>query len=603
MRVSEVEKLTGLPRKTIRFYEEKGLLHGVARAANSYREYSEAVVGQLTVIATLRRAGVSLSDIQLWQDKVITTSEMLKKRISELKSSAVVAEKQFRLCRELLDGLVGESLPAVSPAHPTDDAPLQDNAETVYRPSGDAFLSLGIDIGTTTISAVVLDLTAGMPVGVYTIAHGADLPDTPDWDKRQDVGKLASRVRKMLDALLNRFPSIGTIGFTGQMHGILYINAQGEPVSDLYTWQDGRAGRPDAEGRSVCDRLFEKTGYRLSPGYGLATHVWLTENHRLPDDAVKLCTVMDYIAASLCGSSPVMHSSNAASLGFFSVGDDAFDTAALRQGGIDPDILPPVVGEGVVLGTYRHIPVTVAIGDNQAGVFGSVGEDLHAILANFGTGSQVSVICPRAESRMAAVSPEIEIRPFSKDAVLLSGSALCGGRAYAILERFFSTYAAQDRDTTDLPEQYETMNRLAKEGRAQILQNPDTALRIRTTFCGTRADAALRGCIDNLGEENFTPAYVIAGTLYGMAQELYDMYRRMTERQACPLTALVVSGNAARKNQTLCDVLGDVFGLTPKIPQQQEEAAYGCAMFAARTARYEQAAPLLAGCIRYREVL
>ena len=41
MRISDVEKQTGLTRKTIRFYEAKGLLT-VGRSDNSYRDYDEA---------------------------------------------------------------------------------------------------------------------------------------------------------------------------------------------------------------------------------------------------------------------------------------------------------------------------------------------------------------------------------------------------------------------------------------------------------------------------------------------------------------------------------------------------------------------------------
>ena len=69
MRIGDVEKQTGISRKTIRFYEQYGLI-SVNRSENSYRDYGPEVVGQLRAISQLRRAGVSLADIQLWQDSV-----------------------------------------------------------------------------------------------------------------------------------------------------------------------------------------------------------------------------------------------------------------------------------------------------------------------------------------------------------------------------------------------------------------------------------------------------------------------------------------------------------------------------------------------------
>ena len=100
MRIREVELLTGLNRKAIRLYEDKGLLT-VERSDNDYREYSAEDVARLRRIAVLRRAGVSLGDIQLWQNRVISGKEMLGKRLAELRDAAGEAEDQVKLCNLL----------------------------------------------------------------------------------------------------------------------------------------------------------------------------------------------------------------------------------------------------------------------------------------------------------------------------------------------------------------------------------------------------------------------------------------------------------------------------------------------------------------------
>lgn len=460
--------------------------------------------------------------------------------------------------------------------------------------SDSAFLMLGVDIGTTTVSAVVLDAAAGMQKDAFTVIHNAAVPGTAPWDRRQDVGTIMRIVRELTDTALARYPDIRVIGFTGQMHGILYLGADGTPLSDLYTWQDGRAGLPDEDGVSLCERLETETGYRLSPGYGLATHGWNVRYGLVPAGARRLCTVMDYAAAALCGASPVCHPSNAASLGFFDAEIMAFDAEALRRAGIAPELLPEIAGDDRVVGTYHGIPVVTAIGDNQAGVFGTLGDRPGGVLANFGTGSQISVIRTKDSVRGFHPAREIELRPFLFDRVLVCGSALCGGRAYAVMERFFRTY--QTACGYPEEEQYEVMNRLALSGLERMRLSPEETLQVCTAFCGTRADPALRGEIANISEDNFTPENLAAGTLYGMAEELFSLYRKMPESV---ITVFAASGNAVRKNEALRRVLCTVFGWEVKIPVQREEAAYGAAMFALRAAYPAEAEQYLHNCIRY----
>ena len=101
---------------------------------------------------------------------------------------------------------------------------------------------VGIDIGTTTICAYVLDCADGTALAVYSIPNAADLPALFDGDHRQDADVIFARVQRMTDAILARFAGVSAISFTGQMHGVLCIDVNGRALSPLYTWQDERAG-------------------------------------------------------------------------------------------------------------------------------------------------------------------------------------------------------------------------------------------------------------------------------------------------------------------------------------------------------------------------
>ena len=59
MNISEVEKRTGLPAKTIRYYEEIGLVTP-ARRANGYRDFAQSEAHKLAFLARARVLSFSL---------------------------------------------------------------------------------------------------------------------------------------------------------------------------------------------------------------------------------------------------------------------------------------------------------------------------------------------------------------------------------------------------------------------------------------------------------------------------------------------------------------------------------------------------------------
>lgn len=64
MRIGEVARAVGMTPKTLRFYEEQGLLPPARRSANGYRQYDEGSVNRLDFIARSRVAGLSIHQIR-----------------------------------------------------------------------------------------------------------------------------------------------------------------------------------------------------------------------------------------------------------------------------------------------------------------------------------------------------------------------------------------------------------------------------------------------------------------------------------------------------------------------------------------------------------
>lgn len=422
-------------------------------------------------------------------------------------------------------------------------------------------ITCGIDIGTTTLSAVVLDITQGKQIEAFTRVHGADIVTDKGHERMQDAERIISLSTELLDDLLGKYPDITAIGVTGQMHGIVYTDKEGRACSYLYTWQDSR-------GRYVLDEIREVTNLTCAAGYGISTHLYNLKNAQVPEEAVHFCSIMDYLVMKLTSNvRPVCHPSVAASFGIYDIEKNDFDRDALMKLGISPDILPCIAADEKKIGEYKGVTVTAALGDNQASVFGSVADEAGSVLVNYGTGSQVSVIT----DRMSADKP-LEVRPYIGGKNIICGCALCGGYAYEVLEGFFRSYT---RELGIDESQYAVMDALAEKAYNNKNRNRIT---VSPLFKGTRQDPSVRGSAIGLSANNFEAGSFILATVEGMADELYIMYRgaRIIDK-----SVLVASGNGVRKNKVLQSVLRDKFDMELLLLESKEEAAMGAAMYSA----------------------
>ena len=62
--IGEAADRSGVPAKTIRYYEQIGLIRAAARGENQYRSYSDADVEMLRFIGRARRLGFSVHDLK-----------------------------------------------------------------------------------------------------------------------------------------------------------------------------------------------------------------------------------------------------------------------------------------------------------------------------------------------------------------------------------------------------------------------------------------------------------------------------------------------------------------------------------------------------------
>lgn len=95
----EVQKQTGLTRKAIEYYEEKGLV-APHREENGYRSYSELDVEKLHKIATLRRLGLRLNEVE----DILNNENQLATILREKQIKSELDQRKYQLLQRLITG-------------------------------------------------------------------------------------------------------------------------------------------------------------------------------------------------------------------------------------------------------------------------------------------------------------------------------------------------------------------------------------------------------------------------------------------------------------------------------------------------------------------
>ena len=217
--------------------------------------------------------------------------------------------------------------------------------------------SLGIDIGTTGICGIIVDCKSGEILDSVNINNDSFIKTDKDYERIQSPERITEIVENIVKKLCNT--DTKAIGISNQMHGILYADESGKAISPLYTWQDARGNLEYKNSKSYAEHLGSFAGY------GLVSDFYNRENGLVPESTKYIMTIGDYIAIKLCQKpKPIMHVTNAASLGLFDIKGKNFKT--------DLSCLPRVTDRLETVGVYNGIPVTVALGDNQASFIGSV---------------------------------------------------------------------------------------------------------------------------------------------------------------------------------------------------------------------------------------
>jgi sedoheptulokinase len=436
---------------------------------------------------------------------------------------------------------------------------------------------IGLDLGTTSISSVLFDPERRVEVASAQCASNAEITRLAEGCHEQSVATIVAAACAQVASLIQQSgvspERITGLAVTGQQHGLVVVDAELNPLTNLITWRDQRTASLPARLRKHV--YGHETGCFLHPGYGGLTLHRLIREGTLPKGAYKVLPITGFLAARLTGRCAI-DETMAASWGILSVQSRCWHQPLLKLLDIPEALLPEVVrsceplGPIVSSGATGLNPQSIvfnAAGDNQAG-FAGVG-DLGGkeAVVNLGTSAQISV-----PSQQYSFSPELETRPFPGGGFLRVYAALCGGCAYAYLADFFRLVVEQMGGVTmSLPEVFDRMQQFAGDTSAH-------GLCANTRFAGERNGGTQAGKIDGIDLTNFTPANLIRAFANGIAAELAEAAK---QTQLGGIKGLAVVGNAAHRNPLLVQALEKQFDLPCRVVATGGEAALGVARLAA----------------------
>lgn len=103
VKINEVERLVGITKGNIRFYEKEGLLTPGRNSENGYREYSEADVEWLKKIKLLRMLDVPIEEILRLRSGELTLEDAMGRHIIQLERRLANLAAMSGLCAQLRD--------------------------------------------------------------------------------------------------------------------------------------------------------------------------------------------------------------------------------------------------------------------------------------------------------------------------------------------------------------------------------------------------------------------------------------------------------------------------------------------------------------------
>jgi xylulokinase len=441
-------------------------------------------------------------------------------------------------------------------------------------------LCLGVDSGTKSTKTLVLDIESGKIIAfaqksyetITDLPHGHVEQSPQTW-----IDAVSETIRECLTKIDNRKTDIVGIGVSAQQHGLVALDAKNEPIRPAKLWCDtSTASQSEKLNKALggVEKLIERTGNAMVPGYTAPKLLWLKENE--PQNFRRIRTVLlphDYINFWLTGERQ-MEYGDASGTGLMDVQTRAWHKPLVEF--IDKDLLakfPPLRSSTRPAGLLRNVHrqkwglgdevlVSAGGGDNMLGALGTGNIKSNMVTMSLGTSG---TICAFAEKPIVDRKGEIALFCDSTDHWLLLACTMNVAFAIEQLMKLFQWDAATlEEKVTSVP-----------AGALGLLFLP--------YLQGERLPNLPGGCgvLHGLNLENMNPAEIGRAVVEGITMGLAYGMKRIIDLGIAPKELRVTGGGS--KSAIWRQIVADVFGYPTVALKVAEGAALGAAIQAAWT--------------------
>lgn len=436
---------------------------------------------------------------------------------------------------------------------------------------------MGIDLGTSSVKVLLTDM-AGVTKGIGQVGYDIITPEVGFAEQNPavwwDCTKQAVREALCFSGISGQ--EIRGIGFSGQMHGMVALDREKEPVDMAVIHLDQRSLNEKKE-------IFEKAGNLLTeellnqPGAGMliCSLLW-TKKHkpRVYDRIETVMSPKDYIRYKLTGAVGTDYSDAGATLAF-SVKNRRWCRELIERLELKTDIWPQVYESCEVVGTVsREIAdelglsadakVVAGGGDCAAQLIGNAVIEEGVVSCNIGTASQLAVV-----TNKAVLDREMRCQLWCHsipDVWIFQGGALNGGNTLSWLRNKIlkdkRPFAELDKEALAVP-----------AGCEGLMFLPFLAGE-RTPYNNPMA----RGVFFGLGLKH-DQAYMVRAAMEGVMYNL-SLCRKVFDELGIARKKLIASGGAA-KGHCWKQIQADMMNMPVYTTMVEEEACLGAVIMAA----------------------
>jgi xylulokinase len=280
---------------------------------------------------------------------------------------------------------------------------------------------LGIDVSTTGSKALLID-AAGAVVASASSPHSLQTPK-PLWseqDPEEWWTASCAAIRSVLSESGAGGESVAAIGLTGQMHGLVLLDAEGKVLRPAILWNDQRTAAQCDEIRSRLgkDRLIQITGNDALTGFTAPKILWVQQNEpAVYAKARHILLPKDYLRYRLTGGYAMDKADGSGTI-LFDLKKRNWSAEMISALGIPAEWLPPTfegpeftgnltASAAAETGLKAGTPVAAGGGDQSAQAVGVGAVEPGIIALTLGTSGVVFATTPSA-----LIEPEGRLHAF-----------------------------------------------------------------------------------------------------------------------------------------------------------------------------------------------